>query len=194
MYKVFINEKPIILTSDKNFSTNLLKKKFLLQEISNHINLLFANKLNGICLFSENIKEDWTNFKNYFIVQKAAGGKVLNTANEVLFIYRYDKWDLPKGKLEDRETLEICAIREVEEECGVTNLVIQKKLPTTYHVFKRESKLILKITYWFLMKTNYKEKLTPQLEEGITKVKFLNAIEQKEALQNTYKNISILFK
>jgi len=62
---------------------------------------------------------------------------------------------LPKGKLEKGESVEECAIREVEEECGISNLMIENELATTYHIFERKQKIIFKITYWFLMSTNY---------------------------------------
>jgi len=42
----------------------------------------------------------------------------------MLFIYRFNKWDLPKGKLDNGESVSECAIREVEEECGIANLKI----------------------------------------------------------------------
>lgn len=193
MYKVFVNEKPIIVTSDNNFLTNLRKEAFSLPTLDNWLNQLFFSDIEGICFISNTLQADWNDFKNYFTIQKAAGGKVVNTNKEVLFIYRLGKWDLPKGKLEVNETLENCAIREVEEECGVNGLTIKKQLPTTYHIFKYKKKLIFKITYWFLMTTAYSGKLVPQLEEGITDVKFLNTLEQQKALKNTYKNIKILF-
>ena len=70
---------------------------------------------------------------------------------------------------------------------------IVEELETTYHIFERKGKVILKITYWFLMHTNYTGNLTPQKEEGIEKVEFKNNIETKEALKNTYANIRLLF-
>ena len=128
----------------------------------------------------------------YFKIQKAAGGKVLKE-DKVLFIYRFNKWDLPKGKLEKGEAIEQCAVREVEEECGFDKLKIEKQIETTYHIFKRKNKTILKITYWFLMKTDFSGNLIPQTEEGIERVAFKNEFETMEALENTYENIKLLF-
>lgn len=193
MYKVFVNDCPIILTEKKKVSTNLNQVAFESVEISKIITSLFLNEIKGIVLYCNNLNECWLNFKSQFKVQKAAGGKVLNDNNEVLFIYRFNKWDLPKGKLEKGEKIEDCAIREVEEECGITNLEIEKSLENTYHIFERKDKVILKITYWFLMNTDYKGKLTPQTEEGIEKVVFKNDIEINKALENTYENVKLLF-
>ena len=49
----------------------------------------------------------------------AAGGKVINPKGEILFIFRNNKWDLPKGKAEDNESIADTAIREVKEEVGI---------------------------------------------------------------------------
>ena len=122
----------------------------------------------------------------------AGGGKVYNAKGEVLFIYRNDKWDLPKGKAERKETIEETAIREVEEETQVSGLKITKPLPTTYHIFKRNGKHKIKITYWFEMKTNFDGELLPQEKEGITKVKWLDDKASQKALENSYANIKIL--
>jgi len=193
MYKVFVNDCPIILTDTKNVSTKFAKVDFNSCNISKIVETLFQNKTDGICLLCDDLETCWQKFQSVFKVQKAAGGKVFNSKNEVLFIYRLDKWDLPKGKLEKGESILECAIREVEEECGITNLKIENELQTTYHIFKRNDKTILKITYWFLMNTNYKGNLTPQTEEGIEKVEFKNSTETIEALKNTYQNIKLLF-
>lgn len=193
MYKVFVNDCPIILTDNQKISTSFNKVAFKSISISEIIELFLQDKKNGICLVCNSLEECWAIFKSQFKIQKAAGGKVLNLNNEVLFIYRFDKWDLPKGKLEKQESITECAVREVEEECGITNLQIQKELETTYHIFERKGKIILKITYWFLMKAAYKGKLTPQLEEGIEQVVFKNKKETLAALKNTYENIKLLF-
>jgi len=193
MYKVFINDCPIILTTDKNFLTNFKKVIFRENDILDFVNKIYAEKLHGICLVCNNIDDCWPKFQAVFKVQKAAGGKVLNLKNETLFIYRFNKWDLPKGKIEKGESHKEAAIREVEEECGIENLSIQKKLETTYHIFEHNNNYILKITYWFLMTSNYLGELTPQTEEGIEIVTFLNEIETKKALDCTYENIKLLF-
>ncbi len=193
MYKVFVNDSPIILTDNQNISTIYQKINFDKNEVINIVETLFNNKLIGICLLCDNLEDSWNLFQSEFKIQKAAGGKVLNTKNKVLFIYRFNKWDLPKGKLEKGESIKECAIREVEEECGISHLLIEKELQTTYHIFKRKSKTILKITYWFLMKTDYDGKLKPQVEEDITEVIFKNKSSLKLALTNTYENIKLLF-
>jgi ADP-ribose pyrophosphatase YjhB (NUDIX family) len=193
MYKVFVNDCLIILTDNKKISTNLKKFHFEKVDILKEVDLLFNNKGEGICLLCNDLSGSWNHFQSFFEVQKAAGGKVLNSEKEVLFIYRFSKWDLPKGKLEENESFEYCALREVEEECGVTNLNIVEQLCFTYHLFRRQEKIIFKITNWFLMHTDFEGVLIPQTEEGIEKVVFKDKIETEEALQNSYENIKLLF-
>ena len=193
MYKVFVNDCPIILTENKNISTNFRILNFEEVNVLDLVETIFNSKTDGICLLCSNLNDCLKKFKSQFNIQKAAGGKVINSNNEVLFIYRFNKWDLPKGKFNKGETKEDCAIREVEEECGITNLDIINELETTYHIFKRNNKTILKITYWFLMHTNHNGNLIPQTEEGIEKVEFKNDEEINIALENTYENIKLLF-
>jgi ADP-ribose pyrophosphatase YjhB (NUDIX family) len=193
MYKVFVNDCPIILTENEKISTNLEKVYFDEIDIRDLVNRFLHRNSHGICLLCNNLGENWLFFQSLFEVQKAAGGKVLNSKGQVLFIYRDSKWDLPKGKLEKEESIEHCALREVAEECGVTNLKIDKPLALTYHIFRREGRTILKVTHWFLMHTNFTGTLTPQIEESITKSVFKGELETREALKNSYENIKLLF-
>ena len=193
MYKVFVNDCPIILTDNKNILTNYNIVEFESIQVLEIVENIFQNKIDGIYLFCSNLVGCWESFKSHFTIQKAAGGKVLNAHNEVLFIYRFNKWDLPKGKLETGESIEEGAIREVEEECGITNLKIENQLETTYHIFIRKNKTILKITYWFLMKTEFEGILKPQKEEGIEFAVYKSNLEVQKALENTYENIKLLF-
>ena len=61
-----------------------------------------------------------------------------------LFIYRNQKWDIPKGRIEEGESVQSAAVREVEEETGVTDLTITHTLTTTLHLFHRNGKYRLK--------------------------------------------------
>src|SRR5690606_40903800 len=115
-------------------------------------------------------------------VVTAAGGMVFNDKKEILFIYRNNRWDLPKGKIEKGETLEESAIREVEEETGIQDLKITRYLQETYHVFKRKDKYKLKVTHWYEMHSNYDGELVPEITEGIKKVKWKNFAKSQKAL------------
>ncbi|NJB70700.1 8-oxo-dGTP pyrophosphatase MutT (NUDIX family) [Saonia flava] len=194
MYKVFVNESPLILTN--KLSDTVDGKYFLLNEkaINSAIDLLVKKKLPEAYIYHPNHEEILKKFTKKIPLVVAAGGVVTNKEGKVLFIYRNDKWDLPKGKLDKGETIEQCAIREVEEETGVKGLKIENFLKTTYHVFKRNGVFKLKEVHWYAMKTSYKGELVGQLNEGIVKVKWKDPNKIKKALENSYTNIKILFR
>lgn len=194
MYKVFVNDKPLFLTNKVEKETDF--QMFLLEsvDIEQLIVKMFNNKVNKAFLYYPDEKEILKKLKEKIPVAKAGGGFVYNDNGEVLFIFRNGKWDLPKGGTERGEEIEETAIREVEEETGVKKLKIVKKLPKTYHVFKRNGQYKLKITYWYEMRTSYTGKLIGQANEGIEKVAWLNPEQVKEALTNSYENIKLLFE
>lgn len=189
MYKVFVNDKPIILTSVKDKETYFKNYKLKTADLPKIIRRLNNTSLEEVRLIHKNEKKLLKKFLKKLPNVVAGGGKVYNDKGEVLFIFRNDKWDLPKGKIEGKEDIETTAMREVEEETGVSGLEIVKPLDTTYHIFKRNGRYKIKITYWFEMKTNFSGDLFPQEEEGITKVKWLNDKKIKKALKNSYANI-----
>ena len=127
-------------------------------------------------------------FKQFEIIE-AAGGIVQNDDKAILFIFRRGKWDLPKGKLEKGETIEFCAEREIEEETGLKQLTLHKKVGETYHIYNENGKDILKISHWFYFTSAGTKKTVPQVEEDIEEVKWVSTRNIKEPMANTYKNI-----
>lgn len=189
MYKIFVGDKPIILTTVVEQETNF--KNYLLNtvNIGKVIKELNTTKLEEVRLIHKNGEKLLKKFLKKLPNVVAGGGKVYNSNNDILFIYRNDKWDLPKGKIEGNESIEKTAIREVTEETGVAGLEITKPLETTYHIFKRNGNHKIKVTYWFEMKTSFEGNLYAQEEEGITKVEWLNQEQVFDALTNSYANI-----
>lgn len=193
MYKVFVNDIPIILSTEKDIHekyTSIPIKKARIKKIIKKINkgnLLYVN------LYHEDREKLLKHLLKKLPVVQAAGGLVYNSKGEILFIYRNKRWDLPKGKTEKGENIETTAIREVEEETGVKNLEIVKFISKTYHVFKRRGRLKLKVTHWYEMKTDYDGELRPEEGEGITKVKWKNLKKSQKALTKSYENIKLLF-
>jgi len=143
------------------------------------------------CSHPKNILKEIKESMKYI---KAAGGLVRNEKKEYLFIFRLGKWDLPKGKLEEGEDIEDCGKREVEEECGVRIALIKKELPSTYHIYEMGDKLVLKRTYWFLMKAREGDSLKPQTEEGISEVCWVNKADFGRIRENTYPSVLDVLK
>lgn len=156
------------------------------------IKKLNSDRVKGVILTHKKEKKILKKFLKKLPNVVASGGKVYNKQGDVLFIYRNDKWDLPKGKLEKKENIEHAALREVYEETGVSDLKIEAPLDVTYHIFKRNGAYKIKITHWYKMTTDYDGDLIPQQEEGITKVAWLKPEQIKAALDNSYANIKLL--
>lgn len=193
MQRIFVNDKPIFLTTKVEKETDF--KNFLLKDVDLELVLQTLSKksIKSVRLIGHNEDKLLKTFKKKLPYVIAGGGKVYNDKGQILFIYRNDKWDLPKGKTEKNETIEETAIREVAEETGVAKLKIIKPLPITYHIFKRNGKAKLKITYWYEMHSSFDGNLFPQLNEGITAVKWIDQKNIDDALSNSYANIKLLF-
>lgn len=189
MIKIYVGDKPIMLTDqilkEEGFKNYLIKSA----PIGNIIKQLNNTKLKCVYLVHPEKDQLLPELFKLLPMIKAAGGKVIHENKKVLFIYRNDKWDLPKGRIEKNESLEKAAMREIEEETGVSNLSIVKPLETTYHIFKRNGKHALKETFWFEMTTNFNGRLIPEQSEGITKVEWLDSNQIQQALSNSYANI-----
>ncbi len=193
MYKVFVNDKPIFLTTEQVFHKD--EKCFPLKGINIKMMIKKMTKENwsSVYIYHANGEQLIQKFKKKVPVVVAAGGLVKNEKGEVLFIKRNGKWDLPKGRVEEKETIEQAALRETEEETGVKGLEILKPLQVTYHFFKRNNKLRLKETYWFEMKTHYTGSLVPEANEGIEKVAWKTPNKALKTAKKSYANIRELF-
>lgn len=136
------------------------------------------------------INDNWERFCSDYKIIYASGGVVINSHNEVLMIYRNGMWDLPKGKREVGESDKECALREVVEECGLTNLSLNSFLKKTYHTYELNGESILKITSWFLMHSDFRGIFIPQTTEGIIDVKWVNKNNLDDYAKNTFGNIA----
>lgn len=194
-YQVFIDEHSIFIgenrKSNQQFDCifelnepNVDDLKFVIEWL-----LKETEATQQIFLNSNNVKALWELFSEQFKLIEAAGGKVSNPEGKLLFIYRLGKWDLPKGKMEAGETPSQSALREVEEECGISNLKLGKELTPTYHIYVQKERLYLKRTYWFEMAYSGNENLVPQTEEGIEEVIWIESDNLKDQLQNTYNSL-----
>ncbi|MFC6269045.1 NUDIX hydrolase [Frigoriflavimonas asaccharolytica] len=195
MYKVFVNEKELFLSkSEKSVEKNLKFEDAKTFEMG--IDILQNTSCKALNIYFENSDALWENFKKSIITIEAAGGIVKNMDEEILFIKRMGKWDLPKGKIEIGESTENAALREVEEETGITHLEITEFITETYHIYTdRNLKNILKITHWFSMNYAGNEIPIPQIEEGISEVAWKNKRDIVEIVYpKTFKNIKMILE
>jgi 8-oxo-dGTP pyrophosphatase MutT (NUDIX family) len=202
--KIYFDEKPVYLCDEINEE---------LKEVLHHPDAIFIDEISAAAINSllheikkeqfhagvllhqdlEKLKKQF--FKHFDLIE-AAGGIVQKNKKELLFIYRLNKWDLPKGKVEANEAIADCAVREVEEETGVTHLTIEQKIGETYHTYNAYGKHFLKTTHWYYMTCSSKQKLVPQTEENIDQIKWVATKDISEPLNNTYpsiKDILVLF-
>ncbi len=144
--------------------------------------------------YNTNFPKLKASFFKHFQLIFAAGGLVKNKNEEILMIFRRGKWDLPKGKLDEGETLENCAKREVEEETGLQNLEMIKPLKITYHTYVQFGKHNLKETHWYLMKATGDEQFVPQTEEEISEIIWAKKEDLKKYLNNSFPTIEMVLK
>jgi len=194
MYKVFVNNFPLILAAanetiniNKPFVDIICESKSDAKIII-HKHIL-SNGDKSIIARNSDLNQLWNYFFSDYVPVKAAGGLVFNEKNQMLFIFRNGKWDLPKGKIDLGEDEETAALREVNEECGLIGHRIESKILNTYHTYPFDHSLAIKTTAWFLMKVNTQQNLKPQLEEGITEVVWKTKDDFPEILKNTYGSI-----
>jgi ADP-ribose pyrophosphatase len=124
----------------------------------------------------------------------ASGGLVQNGFGEYLLIFKYGKWDLPKGLPEADEQPEQTALREIAEECGLLTLQLGEALPVTRHSYWQDGILCFKKTQWFRMYVEGRPDLQPQPEEGIERCLWCPPDELASYLVQSYPSVRWLFR
>lgn len=189
-YNIYINQKSLIIgisIPDELTTYQLVDVEGF--DFLTFYKSVLKSKFDVFYMLSNDAKQTFNNIKDSLKVIEAAGGFVKNEKDKYLFIKRNGKWDLPKGKLEIGEKKKDAAVREVEEECGIIIKKLGEKLCKTYHVYELKGKVVLKISHWYHMEAKGNQKLIPQLEEGITVVKWFSKKDWSIVKANTYPSI-----
>ena len=195
--KIYFGDKPVFLCDEITQDIEILRHHpdtvFIDEMSSSAIGALLHEVAKpgfhtGI-LYSRDIDPLKKLFLEHFTVIQAAGGLIKNEKEEILMIFRRGVWDLPKGKKEEGETPETCAVREVMEETGLKEVRLLNLLTVTYHTYNQFGKGILKETYWYRMKAPSGQSLQPQTEEDIHRIEWVGASGLNEKLSNTFPSI-----
>lgn len=198
MYKVFVNNKALFIASNPVFLKEFdLREQYKFTSIKDWISFLDDFKksnMTQVLVYHSNEDEVWGSFMSNYKFIEAAGGLVRNAKKDLLAIRRLGVWDLPKGKLEKGESIEEAAIREVQEECGITELEITGEASIMYHCYEMKGKAYLKKTYWFPMLATANDTLIAQIEEDITAVKWFPENDLDVIIKDTYLSIASLLE
>lgn len=188
--KIYFENKYVLLTdckgTQKNENYKICQNK---SDITEAISSIQSNSNDYIVLYNNDFEDLLNLFKSNFKYIEAAGGFIKNELEEYLFIFRRNKWDLPKGKIEIGETPEIAAIREVQEETGLEKVARKGFRCSTWHTYELHGEQILKQTYWYDMEATKNQESKPQTEEDITELKWLQKTDFQKVLSNTFPSI-----
>jgi 8-oxo-dGTP pyrophosphatase MutT (NUDIX family) len=197
-YKIFVNDVLLLITETGDealINPYFLSETDFKMNVAGSMGLVYENRSGRPCIITATSATHVLGaIKKELQVVVAAGGLVYNEKGDLLMIFRNSKWDLPKGKMEPGEQIEITAVREVTEETGIGNLMILKKLNTSYHIYKDHGNLVLKETHWYKMQSDDKKTLVPQKKEGITEAVWVKKEDIAQKLLNTYGNVKEMLK
>jgi 8-oxo-dGTP pyrophosphatase MutT (NUDIX family) len=199
MYKVFINNKEINFHYDKpsaDCPDILVVDKSIFDSFYETLeNFAEGNDYAALFIYGDLPEKLFVRFASYFHLIEAAGGIVKNSKDEILFIFRNGKWDLPKGKIENGETPETAAIREVMEECGLLEIRISEFIGHTFHIYNVDkNNFILKKNWWFEMFANESQPLIPQSDEGIEKIEWVSKSNLHNVIPSVYASLQYLLE
>lgn len=203
MYKIYINGRPMVLATlpREGFQPSSDPANLITLYTGNpkgllgYVDLLEKNaEFRQVTLYGRDAGQLYQDFCTQFTILEAAGGLVFNADGAALLIYRLETWDLPKGKIDPGETPEEAAVREVQEETGLSQVALGPFLQMTYHVYRHSRKgRILKPTYWYEMTTE-ETILTPQTEEQIETALWRMPAEFLSEENNVYPNIRMVLE
>ncbi len=191
-YEVYILNRPVIFNTNAPPEVDGLVLNEPSEAVLKSLPGLLRQRsdIPAIWLVAEDVEALWIRFCMGYHEVLAAGCIVENEFGEMLWMKRNGRWDLPKGKVEQRERIEDAALREVTEETGISDLVLQEPLGQTYHTYEMHGNVELKTTFWFrALHTGGRTAGTPQQEEGISAIKWIPQPIPEEILGSTFASL-----
>ena len=153
-----------------------------------------TDTLNRIYIPTEDVEGTYRRICAEFLEVNAGGGLVSNRRGDYLLISRNGMWDLPKGHQDPGEEISVTALREVQEETGIDQLILGDLICITDHCYLRNGIWHLKHTWWYAMLYTDPTDLTPQKEEDISKATWVAKSSLPPYLLNTYPSIIEVFR
>jgi 8-oxo-dGTP pyrophosphatase MutT (NUDIX family) len=180
-----------IITDDRNEKFDLLMRKGMnIEYIDADVDKVLPSADNIVRVYTTS---DVDKLRINYLADKpsivAAGGMVFNPNGDLLMMIRKGMWDMPKGKLDEGESIENCAIREVTEETGLSSISIVEKLSISYHTYFYNDQLVVKPSHWFKMNFTGIEIPKPQIEEDISEIRWVKKDEARKLLDSMFPSI-----
>ena len=202
MVKIYVQNKPLFLVDNLNSEiedylhrpTTIFIEELSPAAVKTMLHELEQQEFYYGVMKHNNLTELLEAFKTQLEVIQAAGGLVYTDQNELLLIHRLGHWDLPKGKLDEGETLEECALREITEETGADHLSLERPLQVTYHTYHQKERHILKESHWYLVKAAQKTPLIPQTDENIAQCLWVPINEIRPYVDGAFASVADVLK
>ena len=201
-YKIYFGDHPLYLTDTldqemqdiMHHDDGVFMDEFSTAGVNSMIHEMKQPQRHAGVYFHNDVEALFKAFARHFKRIDAAGGLVTNDQQDILMIFRRGKWDLPKGKLDPGETIEACAVREVLEETGISQVNLDAPLLTTYHTYDEYGKHILKASHWFLMHAPLREDLVPQTSEDITHAEWVSPEKARSLFATAFPSVVDVLK
>jgi ADP-ribose pyrophosphatase YjhB (NUDIX family) len=199
MHKIYFEKRAIIICTPDDQA--LSDPNVILFQLGKHTDIHslvemveHSDSLHRICIPTDDIDGTYKKVCAEFLEVNAGGGLVSNRRGDFLLISRNGLWDLPKGHQDPGEDISVTALREVQEETGIYELVLRDLICITDHCYIRDGKWHLKHTWWYDMLYTDPTDLTPQKEEDISKAAWVARSSLPPFLLNTYPSIIEVFR
>ena len=198
MYKVYFSNRSVEIVpagSVAGYNDGRVYYKYQQGDDLSQLPLWFekADDIDALVIEADSPGTAFDEFISALKREVAAGGVIGNGKGQTLLFWRRGAWDMPKGHQEPGETLEECALREVQEETGLTHIALGEPICVTYHTYHRGGNFVLKESHWYRMDLTEPEKVKVQAEEDIERASWCGPTRLPRLLRHAYPSIRDVF-